>query len=233
MRTVGLLFLLLAVLAFTLSACSEERGTPAGENRQGIPAPQAPPPQPDTYPEVWSSNGYDGQTYELKVNCFGEFDALETCFRFALARVVVVNTEGTEFELNKDFNINAFSGEVTRRWILYGPPAQGLPLPGDYRFQYYQGTELVREQTVEYEPEVADYPRNMSWYREGNDPVVKWGPREGVRPGMWYNVLVFPEAEELISLQLDWDVNEARLENVPLEDGDQAELNVAVFFVGG
>ena len=91
----------------------------------------------------------------------------------------------------------------------------------------------MREQTVEYEPEVADYPRNMSWYREGNDPVVKWGPPEGVRPGMWYNVLVFPEAEELISLQLDWDVNEARLENVPLEDGDPAELNVAVFFVGG
>lgn len=34
------------------------------------------------------------------------------------------------------------------------------------------------------------------------------------------------------SLQFDWDVSEARLEDVPLADGDQAELNVAVFFSG-
>ncbi len=167
------------------------------------------------------------------MNCFGEFDTLETCFLFDLTRVTVVDPEGTEFDLNKDFNINTFSGEVTRRWVLYGPPAQGLPLPGEYRFQYYRDAELMREQTVEYEPEVADYPRNVSWYRDGNDLVVSWDPPEGVKTGMWYKVLVFPEARELISLQFDWDVNEARLENVPLEDGDQAELNVAIFFSGG
>ena len=118
----------------------KNEGLPQARTGRGFRPPRRPPPQPDTYPEVWSSNGYDGQTYEFKVNCFGEFDALETCFLFDLARVVVVDTEDTEFELNKDFNINAFSGEFTRRWILYGPPAQGLPLPGDYRFQYYQGT---------------------------------------------------------------------------------------------
>ncbi len=50
---------------------------------------------------------------------------------------------------------------------------------------------------------------------------------------MWYKVLVFPEAGELISLQFDWDASEARLQDIPLEEGGAAEVNVAVFFVGG
>ena len=32
----------------------------------------------EVFPEVWSSNGFDGKTYEFKTNCFGDFVALET-----------------------------------------------------------------------------------------------------------------------------------------------------------
>ena len=182
---------------------------------------------------MWSSNGYDGQTYEYKVNCFGDYKDLEACFLFDLTKVEVINPSGSEFDLEKDFNINAYSGEVTRRWVLYGPPRQGLPIPGQYRFKYYRGAELVLEQVVGYKSEKADFPRNVSWHREGSDLVVRWTPPEGVTPGMWYKVLVFPEVGELISLQFDWDVSEARLEDTPLEEGELAEINVAIFFSGG
>ncbi|MCZ6891304.1 MAG: M23 family metallopeptidase [Chloroflexi bacterium] len=182
---------------------------------------------------MWSSNGYDGQTYEFKVNCFGEFDVLEACLLFDVTRVTVVGPSGTEFELDKDFNINAYSGEVTRRWVLYGPPGHGLPKPGQYNFTYFQGGESVLEQIVDYTPEVVDFPREVSWQREGSDLVVSWTPPVGAKPGMWYKVLVFPEAGELISLQFDWDVSEARLQDIPLKEGDVADVNVSVFFHGG
>ena len=233
MRTAGFLSLFLIMLLFAPAACGEGGEAPPGADQLGTPPPQRPPPEPDIYPEVWSSNGYDGQTYEFKVNCFGEFEALEACFLFDVTGVVVVGPAGASFDLEKDFNINAYSGEVTRRWVLYGPPAQGLPQPGTYRFRFYRGAELVREQAVQYEPEVADYPRNVAWHREGRDLVVGWTPPEGVKPGMWYKVLVFPEDGEVISLQFDWDVDEARLRGIPLQEGDLAEMNVSVFFIGG
>lgn len=232
MRIAGILSLLL-MLPLALSACGEEGAAPRDADQRRGPPPPERPPEPDIYPEVWSSNEPDGETYEFKVNCFGEFDELETCFLFDVTNVLVVGPAGASFELDKDFNINAYSGEVTRRWVLYGPPGEGLPQPGTYRFLYYRSEELVREQTVRYEPEVADYPRNVSWRREGEDLVVGWTAPEGVRPGMSYKVLVFPEDGEVISLQFEWDVSEARLAEVPLQEGDLAEVNVAVYFSGG
>ena len=195
--------------------------------------PQEPHPQRNIFPEVWSSNGYDGQTYEFKVNCFGDYEDLEECFLFDLTRVAVIDPSGAGFDLKKDFNINAYSGEVTRRWVLYGPPSRGLPISGRYRFIYYRGSETVLEQVVDYESAVVDFPRDVSWQREGSDLIVRRTPPEGVRPGMWYKVLIFPEVGEVISLQFDWDAREAWLPNVPLQEGDLTEVNVSVFFVGG
>ena len=190
-------------------------------------------PAIDAVPEVWSSNGYDGQTFEYKTNCFGEYETLESCFLSEVTRVAVVSPEGAEFDLEKDFNVNAYSGEVTRRWVLYGPSNEGLPIAGQYRFNYSKGGELVLEQRVEYQPEVIDFPRDVSWQKDGDDLTVEWMPPSGVLPGVWYKVLVFPEKGQLISQVFEWDSSGARLKDIPLNLGDRARVNVAVYFSGG
>ena len=50
---------------------------------------------------------------------------------------------------------------------------------------------------------------------------------------MWYKVLIFPNEEELISQKFDWNVNNAKLPNIPLKNGEMARLNIAVYFRGG
>jgi hypothetical protein len=146
---------------------------------------------------------------------------------------VVLSPDGAGSELKKDFNVNAYSGEVTRRWVLYGAPGKGLPVPGEYRFLYYLGSELFLEQKVQYALDVVDFPRDVSWRRDGNALVAIWTPPHGVKAGMWYKVLLFPERGELISQVFDWRVNVARLPEIPLRDGDHAQLNVAIYFHGG
>src|SRR3989344_3988085 len=73
------------------------------------------------FPEVWSQHSPYGQSYEFKVNCFGDYQILNECFLWDLDSVKVISPNGTVYFLNKDFNINNYSGEVTRRWVLYGP----------------------------------------------------------------------------------------------------------------
>ena len=96
---------------------------------------------------------------------------------FDLTRVTVHDPNSAQEELEKDFNVNAYSGEVTRRWVLYGPPGQGLPIAGQYRFTYYQDDQQVLEQVVDYEPESVYFPKNVTWRREASDLVVRWTPQ--------------------------------------------------------
>ena len=106
-------------------------------------------------------NAFDDQSYEFKTNCVGEFLELETCFLWDLTAVVIEAPNGRQYQLEKDFNIQAYSGEVTRRWVLYGPVGAGLPAAGDYRFLYYRDAELGLTQVVSYTPEVVDYPTGI------------------------------------------------------------------------
>ena len=216
--------MLIAALAAVV-ACSDDPGEP-----------RRPSPERDdsgVYPEVWSSNGYDGQTYEFKTNCDSDYATLNECFLWDVTRVVVVHPDGAGFSLRKDFNINSYSGEVTRRWVLYGPAGEGLPVQGEYRFVYFKGDEVALEQTVRYEPEVIGYPKQVTWTREGDDIHVTWDPPLNVKSGMWYKVLVFPEDGDLISQTFEWDADSATLSDIPLDEGDRAEVNVAVYFRGG
>ncbi|MEK9658417.1 MAG: hypothetical protein VW450_00510 [Chloroflexota bacterium] len=98
---------------------------------------------PDAWPEVWSSNGFDEATYEFKSNCFDEYEALEACPLWEGTRVAVQTLGGQVHEQEKDFNVIVYSGEVTRRWVLYGPAGAGLPTPGVHTFRYYQGDEVA------------------------------------------------------------------------------------------
>ena len=185
------------------------------------------------FPEVWAINAFDGQSYEFKTNCVGEFVELETCFLWDLSAVVVEDPAGRRHNLEKDFNIQAFSGEVTRRWVLYGPVGAGLPAAGDYGFLYYQQSDLVLTQVVSYTPQVVDYPTGIQWRRNGNDLVAQWTPPAGAAPGMNYKVLMFPDGGAVISGIFEWNARSARLMNVPLADGATGTINVAIYFSGG
>ena len=187
------------------------------------------------FPEVWSSNGFNGPTFEYKTNCvsLGDVEELKDCFLSSVTHVVVITPQGDEVELEKDFNINEYSGEVTRRWVIYGPPGEGIPAPGVYRFIYYKDGEIALEQKVDYKPETIGYPTNVTWRKDGEDILVSWVPPEGVRSGMWYKVLIFRDEGNLISQVEEWDVESARLKNIPLNAGETGQLNVAVYFRGG
>ncbi|GEM_PF-1980201 len=186
----------------------------------------------NVYPEVWSDNNPSGQTYEFKTNCVGNYPKLEDCFLWNITRVEVTGPDG-KWQLKKDFNINNYSDEITRRWVLYGPAGAGLAKSGEYNFTYYQGNEEKLIQPVKYTPEILDYPTNVKWRREKNDLIVSWAPPKGMKPGYWYKVIVTQANKPLISLSFEWDATEGRLKNLPLQEGEKAEVNVAAFFLGG
>jgi hypothetical protein len=214
----------------------EEQPPTGPQNGQAVNTPSRavrPASEHDLHPEVWTKNGYDGPSYEYKVNCGPNYATLNECFLFDLTRVAVNAPDGTVYELEKDFNIQGYSGEVTRRWVLYGPADGGLPAAGSYTFRYYRGDELAYAQSVNYQPEVIGYPTNITWRRQGSDLLVEWTPPTGMRQGMFHKVILFPEGQSIISQRLDWDATSARLTNIPLPAGTRAEMNVASYFDGG
>ena len=185
------------------------------------------------YPQVWSFNGYSGQSYEYKVNCFGNYSKLEECFLWDLTKVLVTSTNGTVFILNKDFNIQNYSGEITRRWVLYGPLNGSLPANGQYVFGYYKNEKLVLEQKVDYFQEIMDYPKNVTWMRDGNGITVSWTPAAGMRKGMTYKVGVTRADNSLVTKVFEWNASSARMENLPLAEGEKGFVSVGSFFSNG
>ncbi len=76
------------------------------------------------------------------------------------------------------------------------------------------------------------YPIDISWERRENDVFVQWTPPLNVGKKNWYKVLIWnigdtPEA--FVSLKFDGDAVSGLLENVPLVENGEYQLNVAVF----
>ncbi len=192
--------------------------------------------QHKVFPEVWSQNSPYGASYEFKVNCFGDYDLLETCFLWDLDDVNVISPNGSVFELEKDFNINNYSGEVTRRWVLYGPYNGSLPLSGNYTFQFIKNRIVMFEDTIEYRKSIFGYPKNVNWERRNDDLYVSWSPLTGMTEDMFYKVIIWEEygtPDTFVSDRFYWNVTDAILNNVPLIDGGNYSVNVAVYFKYG
>lgn len=189
----------------------------------------------DTHAEVWTKNGYDGVSYEYKVNCGPNYDKLETCFLWDLTQVVVTTPSGSQYTLKKDFNINSYSGEVTRRWVLYGPGGGGLPAAGKYTFTYYRDDKVAHTQTLNYKPSVVSPPSNITYKHDGKNLTISWFAPKGINSTMWYKPSVDPPGNDrqIISKTIAWDKTSATLKDVPVSAGEQIEINVAVFFPGG
>ena len=188
------------------------------------------------WPEVWSQHGPGVQSWEYKVNCNEDSGAGMECFLSDLTSVVVTTPAGERIELEQDFNINDFSGEVTRRWVRYGPKGGSLPEPGDYTFSYWRGSDLVYEQAVSYDSGVISYPTGVGWKRSGQDIVVDWIPPLEAASGMHYKVLVWPvvnPSDVPISQVFDWNATSGLLQDVPLLEGTSYRLNVMIDFSDG
>lgn len=210
----------------------DHRGKPDYSKDKGTP-----PSQNDIYPEVWSQNSPAGESYEFKVNCGSDYEELESCFLWDLEAVRVAAPDGTVYDLNKDFNIQEYSGEVTRRWVLYGPQDAGsLPPSGTYFFQYTKGGEVIYTQEFEYESSKISYPTDVRIEQRGRDLYVSWQPPAGIDQTMYYKAIVWNKAgtpDVLVSKALDWDTRESLLEDVPFVEGGTYSLNVAIYFKDG
>ena len=188
------------------------------------------------YPQVWSQHSPAGESWEFKVNCFGNYSTLEECFLWDVDAVQVITPNLSIYALNKDFNINNYSGEVTRRWVLYGPAKEKLPETGSYTFLYLKDEVIVYNQTVEYTQNKIAYPTDVKWQRKDNDLYASWSPPSGVDNTMNYKVIIWNEPdtpEVFVSKVFPWNVDNGLLEDVPFIDGENYSLNVAIFFREG
>ena len=189
------------------------------------------------FPEVWSQNSPYGASYEFKVNDIDFMKiGLETGFLSTVDRVVVTDPTGRVFELERDFNINEYSGEVTRRFVLYGPPDGGLPESGKYRFAFNRAGKRVGVKYVEYEQSSLGYPTEVRWERRGEDLYVEWNPPTDVGKENWYKVIVWDTEdtwETPTSLVFNWDASDGLLEDVPFIENGIYRLEVAIFSGAG
>jgi hypothetical protein len=188
------------------------------------------------WPEVWSQHAPGVASYEFKINCSGPGAVDDPCFLSDLTAVTVEMPDGRAFDLERDFNVNTYSGEVTRRWVLYGPNDGGLPPSGEYVFRYFRGGATVLEHPVRYAASIIDYPRDVAWTRAGKDLRVTWTPPAGLAPGVYYKVILWAEygtPDTLVSLVFPWDARAGALPDVPLVEGGHYSLNVAIYFKDG
>jgi hypothetical protein len=199
------------------------------------------------YCEVWSKNGPDGASYEFKVNddCSG-YDTigkrpgcgmLESGFLWNCDSVSVVDPGGHEFQLTKDFNVNTYSGEVTRRWVLYGPAGAGLLETGRYTFRFFRNRRLAGQDTVRYVRDDIGYPTDVRCRRDDGSLEVTWNPPRGDVAGTWYKVIVFGVSDSsFFSRQFDnprGTLASATLNDVPMTQGKTYDVNVAIYYAHG
>jgi hypothetical protein len=188
------------------------------------------------WPQVWSQHAPDVKSWEYKVNCDEAISHTDPCFLSDLTSVRVTTPSGELIELEKDFNTNEFSGEITRRWVLYGPSDGHLPEQGDYVYSYSRGDELLYEQVIPFDSGVISYPTEVEWRRDGRDIVVTWNPPPEAASDMHYKALIWQvedTPETFISDLFDWNADTAVLPDVPMIVGGKYSLNVAIYFDDG
>lgn len=191
--------------------------------------------KPDIYSQVWSQHSPQGESFEFKVNCGSNYRTLEECFLWDIDSVRVITPNSETYNLEKDFNINDYSGEITRRWVLYGPPEASIPETGVYYFEFFKDNQVEYRDEVRYTKSKVSYPTNVKWERIGSDLKVMWDAPE-VDSSMQYKVILWEindTPDTFVSDIFNWDATEATLKDVPLIDGGEYEVNVAVYFNDG
>ncbi|HLC31054.1 MAG TPA: hypothetical protein VJK51_00130 [Candidatus Nanoarchaeia archaeon] len=192
--------------------------------------------KPQIFSEVWSQHSPYGTSYEFKVNCYGNYTILNECFLWDIDLVTVQSPNNTEYTLKKDFNINSYSGEITRRWVLYGPQNGSLPIAGNYQFHFTKNKTIMFTDTVNYSQSLINFPTLIHYERKNNDLLVYWTPPTNIPEESWYKVILWNEADTpstFISQQFPRNASTATLPNVPLIKEGNYSLNVALFYRHG
>ncbi|NQW19997.1 MAG: hypothetical protein HQ477_04610 [Chloroflexi bacterium] len=188
------------------------------------------------WPQIWSQHAHGIQSWEYKVNCGEASSHTDPCFLSNLTSVAVTTPAKDLVELEKDFNTNEFSGEITRRWVRYGPPDGDLPERGKYVYTYSSGSEVLYEQVIPYDSGVISFPTDVEWKHSGNDILVMWNPPSEASNNMHHKALIWQvddTPELFISEMFDWNANTAVLRDVSLIVGGKYSLNVAIYFDDG
>ena len=188
------------------------------------------------FSEVWSQHSPYGKSYEFNINCVVEFKILEECFLWDIEKVIVNSPDGKEYLLNKDFNVNNYSGEITRRWVLYGPYNSSLPQTGKYNFKFIKNGEVILIDSVYYIQNNIGYPSEVKWKRDNNEIFVSWKPPKNFLEEGFYKVIIWNEFDTsslFISQRFDGNIVNASLKDVPLQNNGNYSLNVAVYFKDG
>ena len=146
-----------------------------------------------------------------------------------------VTTPANEvISLDRDLSTNTFSGEVTRRWVKYGPSDGQFPWTGDYSFEYFKGEDLVLETTMPFCGVPLSLPQDVSWTRSGSDLNVQWAePPSSVG---FIKVLVFDQVSvdsNVISVVYSKDSSGTVVVDAPLINGDSYYASVAFFWDDG
>ena len=183
------------------------------------------------YPQVWSHNSPHGTSYEYKVNCSNDYSILETCFLWDIDQVVVTSPDGKQFSLEKDFNIQKYSGETTRRWVLYGPIGAGLPINGIYTFSFVKEGSIILSRKLKYEEKIVPFPEIITVLQEGNGLHVTWQPAQGKTPEMDYKVIIFDDTTGQLAASQSFPSNskDVFLPDLPLIPGRTYRVYVATF----
>ncbi len=226
---------------------NQDPGPPRGDRNGDRGSPdRLPPATPDPrtegdrlysiWPQVWSQHAPSVNSWEYKVNCGLAESHTEPCFLSDLTAVNVEAPDGSLTELDFDFNTNEYSGEITRRWVKYGPEDGSLPERGDYVFRYWRGDELAFEQVAQYASEPISFPTDVVWRRDADDLLVDWSPPPEADSSMSYKAIIWQVEDTppvLVSQQFDWDAASGVLKDVPLVEGGKYSLNVAIYFSDG
>lgn len=183
------------------------------------------------YPQVWSHNSPHGTSYEYKVNCSNDYSILETCFLWDIDQVHVTTPDGEQFALEKDFNIQSYSGETTRRWVLYGPIGAGVPINGIYTFSFIRENSIILFRELKYEEKIVPFPEKITVLQEGNGLHVTWDPAQGKTPDMDYKVIVFDDTTGQVAASQSFPSNskDVFLPALPLIPGRTYRVIVATF----
>ena len=191
----------------------------------------------DIWPQVYSQNGPAISSWEYKVNCGPSSSSDDHCFLSDLSAVIVTTPANEVISLDRDFNTNPFSGEVTRRWVKYGPSSGTFPLSGEYTFEYFDGEQLVLATRLPFCGVPLPLPQDASWTRSGStrtvvpSKMVPWSePPSSVG---WIKVLVFDESGNVLSVVVSKSSSGTVFVDAPLIDGGSYSASVAFFWDDG
>jgi len=183
----------------------------------------------DIWPQVYSQNGPGISSWEYKVNC-----GSDNCFLSDLTAVNVTTPANEVISLDRDFYTNTFSGEVTRRWVKYGPSDGDFPWAGDYLFEYFKANKLELETRLPFCGVPLPLPQDVSWTRSGSDLHVQWAePPSSVG---FIKVLVFDQVSvdsNVISVVYSKDSSGTVVVDAPLINGDSYSASVSFFWDDG